>query len=142
MGEATDVMRRKIAAFNAHDAQETLAVFSPDCEVEAPGASLRGADQVVSYFSVFWEAFPDIELTVTRAVEEGSMVGIYGRSAGTHRGTLHAPGGDIPPTGRQIDLPFSDFYEVQGGRIVASHLNFDQLRLLEQLGVTPAPAHV
>ena len=142
MGQASEVMRRKIAAFNAHDAEETRAVFSPDCRKEVPGASLRGADQVVAYFQMFWDAFPDIRVMVEGSVEEGSVVGIHGRSTGTHTGTLRTPSGDIAPTGRTIDLPISDFYEVQGGRIVASHLTFDQLTLLEQLGVAPAAAHV
>jgi predicted ester cyclase len=142
MGQPTEVMRRKIAAFNTQNAEETLAVFSPDCRKEVPGARLRGSDQVLAYFQVFWEAFADLEVTVEGSVEQGSVVGIYGRSRGTHTGTLHAPGGDIAPTGRTIDLPLSDFYDVQDGRIVSSHLHFDQLTLLEQLGVAPSPAHV
>lgn len=139
MGEAAVVMRRKIAAFNAQDAQETLAVFSHDCSKEVPGAILRGSDQVVAYFSIFWEAFPDVHTEVTQTVEEGSVVAIQGRTTGTHTGTLHTRGGDIPATEQRIDLAFSDVYEVHGGVIVATKLHFDRLTLLEQLGVVPAP---
>lgn len=46
MGEAADVMRRKIAAFDAYDAKETLAVFTSDTEKEVPGASLHGGLQM------------------------------------------------------------------------------------------------
>jgi NRPS condensation-like uncharacterized protein len=41
MGQAADVVRRKSATVNAHDAKEALAVFSSDTEKEVPGASLR-----------------------------------------------------------------------------------------------------
>jgi predicted ester cyclase len=139
MGEATDVMRRKIAAFNAHDMGEMLSHFSPETVKEVPGALLRGRDQLAAFFSVFWEAFPDIEVTVTSVVEEGSVVAIQARSRGTHLGTFRTPGGDIPPTGRHIDLPLSDDYKVEGGLIVSGHLHFDRLTLLEQIGVVPAP---
>jgi predicted ester cyclase len=82
---------------------------------------------------------PDLSLTVTSVVEEGSVVAIQGRATGTHRGTLRTPPGDIPPSGRAIDFTFAEDYEVRGGLIVSAHLHFDRLELLEQLGVTPAP---
>jgi predicted ester cyclase len=139
MGEATDVMRKKMAAFNAHDMDRMLSHFSPATRKEVPGGRLQGRDQLQAFFSVFWEAFPDLEVTITSVVEEGSVVAIQARSRGTHTGTLHTPGGDIPPTGRGIDLALSDDYEVHEGMIVAGHLRFDRLELLEQLGVVPAP---
>jgi hypothetical protein len=40
MGQAADVMRRKIAAFNAHDATEMLAVFNPDTQKEVSAAQV------------------------------------------------------------------------------------------------------
>ena len=42
MSEAGDLMHRKIGAFNALDAKETSAVFSPDREEQASGAGLHG----------------------------------------------------------------------------------------------------
>ena len=139
MGAATEVMRKKMAAFNAHDMGEMLSHFSPAARREVPGAVLEGHDQIAAFFSVFWEAFPDLEVTVTSVVEEGSVVAIQARSRGTHLGTLRTPGGDIPATGQRIDFTLSDDYEVLEGLIVSGHLHFDRLTLLEQLGVVPAP---
>ncbi|MCA1607263.1 MAG: ester cyclase, partial [Acidobacteria bacterium] len=65
---------------------------------------------------------------------------IQGRATGTHRGTLRTPTGDIPPTDRYVDIMWADDYEVRGDVIVSTRLHFDRLELLEQLGVTPAPA--
>lgn len=140
MGEATDVMRAKFAALNAQDASTMGSYFSPDVEKEVPGGTLHGRDQVVAFVATFWEAFPNIELRVTSEVEHGSVVAIRGTITGTQSGTLRTPGGDIPPTGRDVNLTFSDDYEVQGGLIVSSHLLLDRLALLEQLGVIPAAA--
>jgi len=53
---------------------------------------------------------------------------------------LHTPGGDIPPTGKRMNFPYLERFEVEGGLIVSGNLIFDRVELLEQLGVMPAPA--
>lgn len=140
MGQAAEVMRRDIAAFNNRDVREIMALHSSDCEKAVPGARLRGSDQVVAWRSALWEAFPDVQLEVTRVVEQGSAVAIQGVARSTHLGTLRSTSGDIPPTGRSVEITWSDDYEVREGRIVATRLHFDQLAILEQLGVTPMSA--
>ncbi len=141
MGQAADVMHRKIAAFNAQDTKQIMALVSSDVEWAVPGGLLRGPDQVVAFFSVLWEAFPDIELTITCECESGSTVLTHGRAQGSHSGTFHTPAGDILPTGKHADLPYAEYYEVEDDVIVSARLLFDRLDLLEQLGVAPAPAH-
>lgn len=140
MGQAADVVHRKIVTFNAQNAEKVRELLHPDVEWAIPGGLLRGRDQAVAFFSDLWEAFPDFELTVTWVAEEGSTVITQFRAAGTHQGTFHTPSGDIPATGRHVDLPCSEQYEVEGGVIVSARLIFDRLELLEQLGVAPAPA--
>ncbi len=140
MGQAADLMLRKIATFNAQDAKEFRTLLSPDIEWAIPGGLLRGPDEVDAFNSALWDAFPDIELTATCVAEDGSTVVMQGRTEGTHQGTFHTPGGDIPPTGKRVDLPYSEHFEVERGVIVSARLLFDRLELLEQLGVAPAPA--
>lgn len=140
MGQPTDVVRNKFAALNAQDASRMAGYFGPSVEKQVPGAVLHGRDEVAGFVAVFWEAFPDIKLAITAEVEEGSAVMVQGRITGTHLGTFHTPAGDMPPTRRHVDLSFSDYYRLEGGLIVESHLHLDRLELLEQLGATPAAA--
>ncbi|MGH2720151.1 MAG: ester cyclase [Actinomycetota bacterium] len=140
MGASADVVGRKIEAFNGHDAAGILAAYGADCVEEAPGTTLHGSGEVVAYFSVFWDAFPDLRFTLERLVEEGASVAVFGRCTGVHRGPLRAPGGDVAPTGRGLDLPVSTFYDIRDGRIASARLTFDQATLLGQLGLMPAPA--
>jgi len=140
MGQAADVMHQKIAAFNAQDETKCRALMSPDVEWATPGALLHGPDQVGAFFAVLWEAFPDLELSITRIVEDGSTVIMQGRAQGTHQGTFHTPGGDIPATGKHADITYSEHFEVENGLIVSSRLIFDRLDFLEQLGAIAAPA--
>jgi len=140
MGQAADVVQSKNAAFNAQDAEEVRAWLAPDVEWAAPGGLYRGPDEVIGLFSAFWEAFPDLKISVIRLVEDGSTVITDARAEGTHEGTLHTPGGDIPPTGKRMNFPYLERFEVEGGLIVSGNLIFDRVELLEQLGVMPVPA--
>jgi steroid delta-isomerase-like uncharacterized protein len=141
MGQAADVVRSKLTAFNEQDAEKVRALLDPDVEWAVPGGLYRGPDQVIAFFSAFWEAFPELKLTITRLVEDGSTVITDARAEGTHQGTLHTPGGDIPPTDKRMNLPFLEHYEIEQGLIVSGNLIFDRVELLEQLGAMPAPAH-
>jgi predicted ester cyclase len=142
MGGKTEVVCQELAAFNARDWKQIRVSFSADCLKQVPGAYLRGGDQIAAWCAALWEAFPDIHVAVAATAEAESVVTIEGRVAGTHQGTLRTPDGDIPPTGRRVDLPFSQHAEVQGGSIVSARLYFDRLELLEQLGLAPAPTTV
>jgi ketosteroid isomerase-like protein len=95
MGQAADVLHRKIAAFNAQDAEEVRALLDPDVEWAIPGGLLRGPDQAVAFFSALWEAFPDIELTATRVAEKGSTVVMQSVDL-TYSDSAH-PIGVLPP---------------------------------------------
>ena len=67
------------------------------------------------------------------AVEEGTFTG-------THRGVLHGPAGDIPPTERPVAVPYVQVLRFRDGRHVSFNLVYDRLLMLEQLGLIPAPA--
>jgi predicted ester cyclase len=139
MGENSDRIRRKFAAMNAKDAEAMTSIYGPGVVKEVPGGELRGPDQILAFVSAFWEAFPDLEVTVTSAVEEGPVVAIRATITGTHLGVFHTPAGDLPPTGRSVNLNFSDDYAFEDGLVVSTHLHLDRLALLEQLGALPAP---
>ena len=65
----------------------------------------------------------------------GDAVIVEGRFVGTHTGPLAGPDGDIEPTGASVDLRFADVSRVRDGRIASYHTYYDQLGMLEQLGV-------
>jgi ketosteroid isomerase-like protein len=67
------------------------------------------------------------------AVEEGTFTG-------THNGVLHAPTGDVPPTGRPVSIPYVQVLRYRNGKHASFDLMFDRLLMLEQLGLIPAPA--
>jgi predicted ester cyclase len=142
MGEAADVMRMKIAAFNTHDPEELRPVYRADVEPRVSGSiTLKAFDDLMGFYRVLWDAFPDITISLERVVEQGQAVFVEGRAVGTHTGPLREPSGALPPTGRRVDFAWAERYDVEDGVIANAHLYYDTLVILDQLGLAPVPAH-
>jgi predicted ester cyclase len=140
MGEALEAAKRADEAFNAHDVEARVAANTDDSELVMPGGmQLRGREQA-DVLRAFWQALPDATLTWQTHVENGSMIAGEGVLTGTHAGPFRTPQGEIPPSGREVALPYAFIRRVEGGKIASEHLYFDQLEFLQQLGAAPPPA--
>jgi ketosteroid isomerase-like protein len=51
-----------------------------------------------------------------------------------------SPQGEIPPTGSAVELPFCAVSRVRSGRLAEVQVYLDQLTMLAQLNLIPAPA--
>jgi hypothetical protein len=69
------------------------------------------------------------------AVEEETFTG-------THRRVLHAPTGDVPPTGCPVTIDYIQVLRCRDRKYASFNLMFDQLAMLEQLGLVPESAAV
>lgn len=78
---------------------------------------------------------PDAQAVVERIFEAGDTVIVEGRFTGANTGPLPGPDGELPPSGRTVDLPFADFSRLSGGKIVEYRTYYDQVGLLTQLGL-------
>jgi hypothetical protein len=128
MPDARDVILKHIAAVNDRDSDADP--WAADAELVAPGGQASGRDGVLGFLAVFQEAFPDMRLEVKAAAAHGII-------AGTHDGVLHAPNGDVAPTGRAVELRFAAVYATDGDTLKSEHLFFDQMDFLGQLGLLP-----
>jgi hypothetical protein len=80
--------------------------------------------------------FPLYELVAEELISEGDLVAVRGRMRGEHLGPFMG----MPPTGKKIDIPLFLTYRLAGGKIVDHWMVSDNLTMLQQLGVVPAPA--
>jgi predicted ester cyclase len=135
MPDAKQVIEKHIAAVNDRDWD--AHPFADDAEFVAPGGQASGRDDVISFLGVFTEAFPDLRLEVKQLLTDGSAAAAEGTLSGTHDGVLHAPDGDVAPTGRAIELRWGAVYATDGDTLKSEHLFFDQMDLLGQLGLLP-----
>ena len=136
-----EAFERGTDTFNAHDLEAFAGVLADDVVFEAPGGIRgQGKEACAGFFGGWFVAFPDAHVDVHEvhfvddvAVEEGTFTG-------THEGVLTTPAGDIPPTGRPVEVGYIQVLRFRDGKHVSFNLMFDRLLMLEQLGIVPAPA--
>jgi len=136
MGYARDLVDVSTKAWNAHDFGEWSAAFTADALLVAPGGlSGRGRDTQELFYSIWNEGFPDNQVTGIHIAEDGDTGVLEAVFEGTHSGVLHAPSGDVPPTGRRVSIPFVATYTGADDRLTGFRLYFDQMDLTTQLGI-------
>jgi steroid delta-isomerase-like uncharacterized protein len=96
----------------------------------------QGRPKAVKQFvNTYLGAFPDGHTTVEDMVVEGDKVAYRWTFRGTQQGELIG----IPPTGEQVEITGITINRLSGSKIEEQWNNFDQLGLMRQLGVAPAP---
>jgi ketosteroid isomerase-like protein len=140
MPQLEDLARDVFTAIEAHDFGRLEELLAPDCDVVVPGFSGRGPQAFIAWMQPFLGAFPDIRHELGTVAEAGDVIGFELRVSGTHTEAMRSPAGEIPATGRPLDLPAANMWRTDGGRIVAYHVYFDQMEFLGQLGLLPEPA--
>ena len=84
---------------------------------------------------MFLEAFPDQTLSIEDQFAEGNEVVTRWTFSGTHQGPLMG----IPATGKRVELQGISIDRVEDGKVVEHWAQMDQVSLMQQLGVMPAP---
>ena len=85
--------------------------------------------------SMYFGAFPDLKVTNEFVLADGDKVIIRWNATGMHTGPL----GDIAATGNKITTHGISIAQIADGKIVAAWNESDQMDLMQQLGVIPAP---
>lgn len=102
----------------------------------APPGLAAGTAGIKQLVTLYRTAFPDLHFTIEHMFAEGDKVVDHWTMYGTHQGELLG----IPPTNRSIKVKGIEIDRLANGKIVENWVNFDQLGLLQQLGVVPVPA--
>ena len=136
------VLNGSLEAWNAHDRDRWVEYAADSIEVLVSGgvraSGLEGAAQL---YDTWHEAFPDNRVESTLKLVDGANGMHESHFRGTHTGTMHGPGGDIPATGRRVDIPFTALLAVEGDQLTSFRVYFDLLDMLGQLGLADsAPA--
>lgn len=134
-------IEERLAATNAHDWDTWQALHTPDALRTAPELEqpIEGALAMRAAIEALSTAFPDYRLELRQAFGQGEWLAIRLHTTGTMTGPLSLSDGTlVPPTGQPIDQDWAALVRFQGDRIAEFHEFYDQLLLMEQLGlVTP-----
>ena len=106
---------------------------------------LRGREAVQGRLQAWAEALPDLSWKQVRGFGQGDWVCMELLITGTHKGPLRLGLGQsaltkqgdkpVPPTGNRIELRGCVVYKVERGEISESHVYYDQLDFMKQLGL-------
>jgi steroid delta-isomerase-like uncharacterized protein len=140
MGASRQVAEQLYAAIAAHDPHALDVLCAPGCNMIEPGVNLTGGGQISAYMQTFFTAFPDLRIEVESMVEVGDAVATEVRFVGTHTGPLAGPDGELPATGKRVDLPGADFMSVSNGKVTSWRVYYDTGTFMSQLGLGPAPS--
>jgi steroid delta-isomerase-like uncharacterized protein len=132
-----ELSRRFTELFSTGDEALAEEILSPDLVFHGTtgDGELHGIDEMKAFVAGYRRAFPDARSTVEDQVAEGDKVVTRWRARGTHRGEL----GPVPPTGRAFEIEGVTIERIAGGRIAEVWVARDELGLLRQLGLVPAP---
>ena len=104
---------------------------TPDCVVHGLGEDLHGPDGFLAFHAAYRDAFPDLRVTVDHLVAEGDYVAARWRAAATHRGG----GLGFAATHKPVVMSGMVFTRLENGKLAEGWNSFDQLGMLQQLGV-------
>src|SRR5262252_6108963 len=86
------------------------------------------------------QAFPDLVISPEKLIAENDLVTIYWIARGTNTGT----GNGLPATGKKGELAGITIWRIVDGKIKEEWSAFDELLMMQQLGLLPAnsqPTH-
>ncbi len=132
------IARRLIEeGFNKHNLKLLDEIFTADARSHDPQQPNvgPGPDGVRQSMQVYLTAFPDSKLTIQREIAEGDYVVQHLTTTGTHTGELAG----IPATGKRTNVTGVITSKFKDGKIVETWSLFDQLGLMQQIGVVPMP---
>ena len=109
-------------------------VYASDVVWHEPDRDIHGTQEAKQFVSLYKTAFPGLSITVEDVIAEGDKVVTRVTLRGTHEGETEEFG---PPTGRQVEGEGITTHRIEGGKIVEEWDAYDNLTLLQQLGLAP-----
>jgi ketosteroid isomerase-like protein len=140
--DPASLLREVFDALNEHDLDRIAAVADERFEFVdvGGGETVHGREQWRAYCGRFVKAFPDLTQEVTNLVGVGKSAFAEAIAHGTHTGPLETPDGQVPPTGRRIEVRFCVVARALDGLLVDGREYYDSMTLLTQLGLVPESA--
>ena len=116
-----------------------VAAFTEDgtfTDYSIGGVTWTGPDELPEQVENYHRAFPDIHRELYKVYVAGNVVVVQLALQGTHLGPLGLPEGTLPATGKTMDAPCCDVFELtDDGKIKRFDCYPEGSVILTQLGV-------
>ena len=111
-------------------------LMAPNCVIHGLGPGPMGPADFKSFYEAYRGAFPDVRIHIDQAVAEGDLVAVHWSGTGTHRGSTLG----FPATDKRVRFNGMTMGRVANNQLVEGWNSFDQLGMLQQLGVVTMPS--
>jgi steroid delta-isomerase-like uncharacterized protein len=132
-----DAAKAPVLAYNEKNWEAVSLAIASDLAYDevGTGRNLRGAPDVIAAWQGWADAFPDSNATFEAAHVSGNTVILEVTWRGTHGGPLRTPAGDIPATGRKIEMRACQVVDIADGKVRGIRQYLDMATMMAQLGV-------
>lgn len=124
-----------LGCFNEGNLALVDTMVSPDVVWHGPNMEVKGREGMKQLITMIRTAFPDVRMTFEDQIAQGEKVASRWTMRGTHQGDLMG----IPPTHKPATFTGIVISRLEGGEIAEEWEDFDQLGMMQQLGVIPRP---
>jgi steroid delta-isomerase-like uncharacterized protein len=133
-----DAAKAPVIAYGKKDWDAVKAAVAPDVVYDevATNRKVQGVDPVIALWKGWATALPDSKATFHEAFVSGDTVVLEVTWRGKHTGPLQTPTGQIPATGKSIELRACQVFEIANGKAQSMRQYFDMATLMQQLGVS------
>ena len=136
MSKAT-VLNDIIDSFCAKDLDRLRALADDRIVYQETGTGRRveGIDAYIALCEGWLTAFPDVAGKLGTVLEAGNQAAAEIVWTGTNSGPIAMPDGEVPATGKSIDLHSSFWATFNGDKVIEVRHHLDVLGMLQQLGL-------
>jgi steroid delta-isomerase-like uncharacterized protein len=117
---------------NRRDLDAIQEFYVPDLVWHEPDQDIHGSEEAKRFLATYFRAFPDLTHSVEDVIAEADKVVTRYTIGGTHQGETEEFG---PPTGKHIELEGITIQRIEDGQIVEEWECYDNLSVLQQLGL-------
>jgi steroid delta-isomerase-like uncharacterized protein len=127
-------VRKLVDAFNLKNIAMYDEIYSSNLNYYGTGEGAKlNLDGLKQFMSGIFTAFPDGKLTIDELIAKGDKVVYRVTYKGTQTGDM--PG--VPATGKVVQARSIGIVRLENGKIVEEWENFDDMGMMQQLGVIP-----
>jgi ketosteroid isomerase-like protein len=137
MADNEQLVRRAYKIAEDMDMVAWPAAFTEDGTFtdESIGVTWRGPSELPEQVENYHRAFPDMHRELYHVYASDNIVVVQLALQGTQLGPLWLPNGTLPPTGKRMDAPCCDVFELIDGKIKRFDCYPEGTIILTQLGV-------
>jgi steroid delta-isomerase-like uncharacterized protein len=130
------LIQQYMELMNQHNLDAAFANLSPHVIAHnTPPGTPEGIEGVKQFFTMLYDAFPDLQAVLEDIIAEGDRVVIRFTVRGTH--TTEFMGAS--PTGKQVAWGVITIHRIADGKIAEVWNESDMMGMMQQLGLVPPP---